>query len=373
MEPVTTIVKYGVGIDMGKDKFHACISAIDHAQRIKIKATHAFANAPKGIAEFHRWADHHCQKKGVPVHYLMEATGIYYEQLALSIHQQGSHVCVVLPQKTKHYVQALGIKTKTDGVDAQALATMAAQQSLAAWRPISEAMYKLRQLTRQQIDLQNLKTQIGNQLMCLELGMYQSKEVRKQMRKLIDEVDKQITDCEKLIAQAVNDNPEWKRKVEQICAIKGVGLLTVANLITETNEFALFENQRQLVSYAGYDVVENQSGKRVGKTRISKRGNSRIRRGLHMASLMVVRYEQKPFVGLYERVFERTKIKMKGYVAVQRRLLTLIYALWKKDETYDGEFVSEGQKKVAPLEGATLHRPGVDVLEEANIGELVES
>ena len=234
-------------------------------------------------------------------------------------------------------------------------------------------MYQLRQLTRQQIDLQNLKTQIGNQLMCLELGMYQSKEVRKQMSNLIDELDNQITECEKLIAKAVNDNPEWKRKVEQICAIKGVGLLTVANLITETNEFALFENQRQLVSYAGYDVVENQSGKRVGKTRISKRGNARIRRGLHMASLMVVRYEQKPFVSLYERVFDRTKIKMKGYVAVQRKLLTLIYALWKKDEKYEGDFVSEGQKKVAPAQEATLHRPQVDVLKKVNIGELVES
>lgn len=174
-------------------------------------------------------------------------------------------------------------------------------------------MYKLRQLTRQQIDLQDLKTQIGNQLMCLELGMYQSKEVRKQMSELLEKLDKQIVECEKLIAKAVNDNPEWKRKVDQICAIKGVGLLTVANLITETNEFALFENQpvrrcEQLVSYAGYDVVEYQSGKRVGKTRISKRGNARIRRGLHMASLMVVRYEQRPFVGLYERVFDRTKI-----------------------------------------------------------------
>ena len=373
MDQSFVAVKYGVGIDMGKDSFYACSSAIDATQRIKIKATHAFANTPKGLAEFHHWADHHCKEKSLPIHYLMEATGVYYEQLALSLHQRGSHVCVVLPQKAKHYIKALGIKTKTDGVDAQALAMMACQQNLEAWQPISEAMYKLRQLTRQQIDLQNFKTQIGNQLMSLELGMYQSKEVRKQMSKLIDELDKQITECEKLIAQAVNDNPEWKRKVEQICAIKGVGLLTVANLITETNEFALFENQRQLVSYAGYDVVENQSGKRVGKTRISKRGNARIRRGLHMASLMVVRYEQKPFVGLYKRVFERTKVKMKGYVAVQRKLLTLIYALWKRDEKYDGNFVSEKQKKVAPSEGATQHRPQVDVLERANIEELVES
>jgi transposase len=43
-----------------------------------------------------------------------------------------------------------------------------------------------------------------------------------------------------------------------------------------------FPNQRNLVSYAGYDLVENQSGTRSGKTRISKQGNHRIRRVLHL-------------------------------------------------------------------------------------------
>jgi transposase len=373
MEQAFIPVKYGVGIDIGKDEFHACISAIDQTQRIKIKATHAFKNTPKGSAEFQKWADHHAKGAGIPVQFLMEATGVYYEQLALYLHQRGAYVCVVLPQKAKYYIKALGIKTKTDGVDAQALATMVCQQRLDVWRPISEAMYKLRQLTRQQIDLQEFKTQLGNQLMALETGMYHSPEVKKQLTKLITEIDKQLVDCEKLVAKAIADNPEWKRKVAQICTIKGVGLLTVANLITETNEFTLFENQRQLVSYAGYDVVESQSGSRVGKTRISKRGNSRIRRALHMSALMVVRYEQTPFLGLFERVYDRTRIKMKGYVAVQRKLLTLIYSLWKQDVAYVVDFVSEGSKKIAPTAGATLHQPQVAVLNEVNMEELVES
>ena len=64
---------------------------------------------------------------------------------------------------------------------------------------------------------------------------------------------------------------------------------------------------------------------------------------------------------------------MKGYVAVQRKLLTIIYALWKKDAKYDPCFVSELLKKVAPTEGATRHRPLVDVLNEVKVGELVES
>ena len=97
----------------------------------------------------------------------------------------------------------------------------------------------------------------------------------------------------------------------------------------------MIKNQRQLVSYAGYDVVENQSGNRVGKTKISKKGNSRIRRILHLPAFSVVTNGEIQFVDLYERVFERTKIKMKGYVAVQRKLLILIYTLWRNDEEYN--------------------------------------
>jgi hypothetical protein len=40
------------------------------------------------------------------------------------------------------------------------------------------------------------------------------------------------------------------------------------------------------------------------------------------------------FPDLFERVFEKTKIKMKGYVAVQRKLLCLMYTLWKTDQSY---------------------------------------
>ena len=111
MEASFIAVKYGVGIDIGKDNFYACVSAIDHQQRIKIRATHSFKNEPKGMADLYRWVDHHCKDKGLLIHFLMEATGVYYEPLALYLHKQGAYVCVILHQKANHYVKALGIKT----------------------------------------------------------------------------------------------------------------------------------------------------------------------------------------------------------------------------------------------------------------------
>ena len=138
----------------------------------------------------------------------------------------------------------------------------------------------------------------------------------------------------KFIKEHVNSSEEVKQKVDNICLVKGIGLLTVATIIGETNGFEMFENIRQLVSYSGYDVVENQSGKHFGKTKISKKGNAHIRRILHMPSFTVVRYDQKPFADLFERVYERTNIKMKGYVAVQKKMLIYIYTLWKNNQPY---------------------------------------
>jgi transposase len=127
--------------------------------------------------------------------------------------------------------------------------------------------------------------------------------------------------------------------VDNVCSIKGVGLLTALIVISETNGFELIENKAQLVSYAGSDVVERQSGSSIrGKTRISKKGNAHIRRALHYPALSAVRYEGQ-LGDLYKRVTLRNpKVKMIGLVAVQRKLLVLIYTLFKKNQPYDPNY-----------------------------------
>jgi len=155
------------------------------------------------------------------------------------------------------------------------------------------------------------------------------------LHKIIAEVDSQIKQATLAIEQALQKDPVIWQKVQQINVIKGLGLISIATVIAETDGFALFENQAQLVSYCGYDVVRNQSGKRQGGTRISKAGNSRIRRILFMPAFNVVKYNVTPFIQLYERVYHRTIIKMKAYVAVQRKLLIIIFVLWKKGEAFD--------------------------------------
>jgi hypothetical protein len=75
-------------------------------------------------------------------------------------------------------------------------------------------------------------------------------------------------------------------------------------------------NYKQLVSYAGYDVVKKKSGTSVkGKARISKKSNSHIRKALHFPAISAVKYND-PARQLYKRTLEKQGIKIKGYVAV---------------------------------------------------------
>lgn len=80
--------------------------------------------------------------------------------------------------------------------------------------------------------------------------------------------------------------------------------------------------------------VERQSGTSInGKTRISKKGNSHIRRGLYFSAILAVRFNPK-FTQIYARHLQKGKKKMVALVAIQRRLLSLMYTLWKKDEYF---------------------------------------
>ena len=350
------LIKYAIGVDGAKDKFDVCLMSVDRALCSKVKACKKFSNSLAGFKEFLLWAQKHC-KKPVPFQILMEATGVYHEKLAIWLTEQGKEVLVVLANKARRYMQSLGLKTKNDRADARGLAMMCLHHQFDVWKPIGKYNYELRLLTRHYQSTQELKTVLLNQLHALEHSGYTSKQVSKQLKKTIGFFEKQLQAIKTGIADHINGNEEAKRKVGHICKIKGVDILTVATIIAETNGFELFHNQSQLASYAGYDVVENQSGKHTGKTRISKKGNSRIRRILHMPALNVVRWQEPAFQRLQKRIYEKTKIKMKGYVAVQKKLLLVMYTLWKKDQPYRNDYEekiisgNDGHKLLFPFEG----------------------
>lgn len=94
---------------------------------------------------------------------------------------------------------------------------------------------------------------------------------------LISEIDKQIAQCMAEIKRLVDLDKELKSRINKLATIKGIGMITMVTILAETICFDQFHSAKQLVSYAGYDVFQRQSGTSIkGKTRISKKGNRYI-------------------------------------------------------------------------------------------------
>jgi transposase len=330
-------LKYSVGLDVSSKKINACISSIDEKQKVLVKSSTVIANTKKGFNALQTWIIKH-RKEDIPLVVCMEATGIYHENCAYYLFEKGFSVSIILPNRAKKYLQAIGLKSKNDSIDAKGLSQMGAEQCLELWQPMGTFFYELRLLTRQHQNVTELKTVLKNQLDALSFAMHQLESVSYQLKQTIALFETQIKELEKAISEHLKSNEEVAERVKNICEIKGIGVLTTATILAETNGFNLFKNYKQVVSYAGYDVVEAQSGTRVGKTKISKRGNSRIRRALHMPSLVVIQCKVKQFKDLFDRTYKKHGIKMKSYVAVQKKILTMIYYLWNKNEVYDPNY-----------------------------------
>jgi transposase len=199
-------------------------------------------------------------------------------------------------------------------------------------------MLKIKRLCRERDEILHEKTAVSNRLHAKNHSYQPEKESLKRAEKLLKFLENQVKEIEKAIQATIEKDPEIKQKMEIICSIPGISIISAATIISETNGFALFKNKAQLVSYAGYDVVEVSSGTSVKKIpRISKKGNKHIRKILYFPALTATLHDAK-MKNLYLRIFDKTKIKMKAYVAVQRKLLVLVYTLYKKNEVFNPDF-----------------------------------
>jgi len=338
------ILKFSLGIDVSKDKLDCNLSYINELQEVKTKASRRFNNTQAGIRELIVWFKRHW-KEVAPLVVVMEATGVYHENVAYNLDDIQVDLAVVLPNKSKKYMESLGYKSKNDTIDARGLAQMGAERSLPLWQRPSKSIYMLRSLCREHVSLQDDLTEIRNQIHAMDHAYMKNTRSYKRLEAKLKFIKKQEKINKKDIEETIKNDKELSTKVENITAINGVGLISVATVIGETNGFAQVEKQGQLVSYAGYDVVEKQSGNRQGKTRISKKGNSHIRRVLHFPALNVVRYGTEPFVSFHQRLIDNGKLKMQAYTAVQKKLLVIMWALWKKNERFDPKHINPDLKK----------------------------
>lgn len=332
-----TITKYSIGIDISKDSYTACICGKTVDEELFFSEIKEFKNTKTGFNRLTKWVWKEKQK-GVPFTYLMEATGVYYEDLAYHLSELNFGVVVALPNTTKNYFKSLNIKTKTDRIDAKVLSRFGAERKHKLWVKPASIYLKLRNLTRYHVQLQEQKTAIANIKHSKDMSHEMQALIIQSNKTLLNSFEKQIKNIEFQISKLIDSTPELKEKFEKILKIPGIGQATLATIIAEFFGFANTPNAKAAVSYCGYDVVENSSGSSVkGKARISKKGNRYVRRALYFPSIHASRYNPH-LKANYERIKSKRGIAKIGLVALQRKLLILVYTLWKKNEDWDVEY-----------------------------------
>lgn len=339
--------KQCVGIDISKDSFTACLCTREENGSFSFSKVSSFSNEKTGFNQLLRWVKS-VSENSVELVYLMEATGVYYESLAHHLFKLKKTVHVSLPNTTKHYFSSLNVKSKTDALDAKWLSQFGAERNHKMWFPPSPIVIELRNLTRYYVQLQEQRTALGNIKHSKECSHEVQKFILQSNKNLITQIDKQIAKCKQEIERLISCDDYLSKKVQKLLTIKGVGLITIATILAETLCFERFQNIKQLTSFAGYDVVQRESGTSIkGKTRISKKGNRYIRNALYFPAMVSCRFNPK-MKETYTRINMKKSSKMIGQVAIQRRLLVLIYTLWKNNT----EFI-EGYKKVVPTKAET--------------------
>lgn len=327
------VLKESVGIDIAMNDYKVVFLAMKSDLSIAVKGSKTFSNDEEGHSGLIEWVKRKSSGE-CPLTYTMEATGVYYEEVAYYLSDSGCSIHVVLPNQVKKYGQSLGVKSKTDAIDARVIAQMGIERNFKEWKPFSPNFRILKGLTRERDTLIVMRTVAKNRLHALSHQAYPAKNGITRAKEQIALCDKQIGEVEAQIERVVESDKPLAKRLAYVQSIKGVGLLTAAIIISETNGFETFNNIKQVTSYAGMDVKIRESGKWKGKSRISKCGNKHIRKALHFPALTKIRWDEKTGE-FYERLVERKGVKMVAGVAVQRKLLALIYTLWKKQEMFD--------------------------------------
>ncbi len=317
-----------VGIDVGSKEL---VMVVRH--KGKNHKARSFNNTLEGHAQIVKTLS---SKKG-EVRVCLEATGIYHFDLAVALSRSNTlKVMVVNPKAARHFAVALMTRSKTDQVDANVLALHAETMPFEAWQVPDGKVLELRAFSRKIAALTNLKTQTKNQLHALKSSVSVPEIILEETQVSIEFFEMQIQRLKEHALTLIGSEETLQRSLEIITSIKGIAESSAIQLLGELLILPKGMNNRQWVAFAGLDPRHYQSGTSVSKKpRISKAGNSYLRRALYMPALCASRRD--PYVSAYyQHLIENQGLKkMQAVCAVMRKLLHAIHAMLKNEAYYD--------------------------------------
>jgi len=311
-----------VGVDVAKAKLDVALKQAAGKWKTKV-----VGNTTAGFQELQSWLAKHGVSRA---HVCMEATGVYWEAVAQYLADQGFEVSVVNPAQIKAFAGALGVRTKTDSVDAKVIAQFCASQAPAPWQPPSKSVRRLRALVGRREAMVELRIQEMNRLEVAATDV-----VRRSIERVLSTLDEQIAAIEREIAKDVDDDPTLRQQRELLASIPGVGDKTIASFLSYYGGELRFDKTRQAVAFAGLDTRQHLSGSSVhGRSRLSKAGHSSIRHALYMPA--VVAMTRTPWGRQFaQRLLAAGKPKKLILGALMRKLLAIAYGVLKSGKPFN--------------------------------------
>lgn len=306
-----------LGIDVAKKKLDTCLMFDNKVLAKK------FDNSEQGFKLLHGWLmSLHLEQ----VHACLEATGRYCEGAAEYLHEKGHRVSVVNPLRIKGFAKSDLKRNKTDPADARTIAEFCLTREPKDWHPLPPEIKQLQALTRR---LETLERMLGVETNRLELS---PDAVRPSLRRMITSLKKEILTVQSQIEDHIDNYPDLRRQSDLLQSIPGIGEKTAQLLLGEI-EFRQFTSARSLAAHAGVTPQKFQSGSSLNRTRISKLGNSRVRKALYFPAISAAKYNEI-VIQFARRLRENGKTPMQIICASMRKLMHIAFGVIKHDRPF---------------------------------------
>jgi len=267
--------------------------------------------------------------------YCFENTGVYSKALLEYLVSQEIACKEENPIQIK---RSLGLRRgKNDRVDSGSICQYAYEKrdSIKHSKLDKPLIIKLKKLLgrRELLVKQRVALQISVKEGAIQLDAELAAFIGQQNESLISLYTAQIKAIEKEITATIKSDTEMRKNNELIQTVKGIGPIIGAYMIAFTGNFSKFEDARKFACYCGVAPFSNQSGKFVGKTKVSHLANKRIKSLLSNAVPMAVRYD--PQLGRY-RQSKLTEGKAKGLIMnnIKNKLIQRVFAVVKRQSPY---------------------------------------
>jgi len=306
-----------LGVDVSQDWFDVAIfGAAKPAQ---------FSNDAEGFATFARHCSDFDWSKCFVV---VEATGGYETRLLRFLIAQGAKVHRATPLHAKHFVRSLGLKAKTDKIDALALARYAVERhaELPAFVFPDEEQSAFNDLMMRRHDL--VAFAAAEKARAAQPRYKDAApSVMASVEAMLDFIDAQIAAIEAELDALVETSPTLSRRIETLRTVKGIGRLSAYTLQAFMPELGTL-TRRTAASLAGCAPHPRDSGIKNGKRSVFG-GRGTVKRMLFLAAMAARRYEPT-LKAFFEKLVANGKPKMVALTALMRKIVVIANARLKE-------------------------------------------